>query len=212
MSKTRVSLPPRLPRAALDPSPKAAGRHPQGHSQAVLRGMSPGSTSGYNPAAMPYADGFPGRVLLAPPGDLPTAGPPRDLPKTTHAPALCHTRRGPSRFWGVLGTRARALRSHTAHWSFICDFQTSDSSVGATATSGLTDVRKSRHGAKVHKFWLGKTSRLGNLDIWEPPSVPSQALSQEGGRTRMVRMSLDRQGCIYFQLCLYREGNAYSVV
>lgn len=137
---------------------------------------------------------------------------PRDLPKTTRAPALCHARRGPSRFWGVLGTRARALRSRTAHRSFICDFQTSDSSVGATATSGLTDVRKSRHGAKVHKFWLGKTSRLGNLDIWEPPSVPSQALSQEGGRTRMVRMSLDRQGCIYFQLCLYREGNVYSVV
>ena len=78
--------------------------------------------------------------------------------------------------------------------------------------SGLTDVRKSRHGAKVHEFWLGRTFRLGNLDIWEPPSVPSQALSQEGGRTRMVRTLLDRQGCIYFQLCLYQEGNVYYVV
>lgn len=71
--------------------------------------------------------------------------------------------------------------------------------------SGLTDVRKSRHEAKVHEFWLGKTSRLGNLDIWELLSVPLQGPSQEGGRTRMVRTSLGWQGCVYFQLCL--EGN-----
>ena len=91
-------------------------------------------------------------------------------------------------------------------------FQASDSSVGATATSGLMVIRKSRHGAKVHKFWLGKTSRLGNLDIWEPPSVPSQGSSQEGGRTRIVRTPRRHQGCIYFQLCLYPEGKAHYVV
>lgn len=119
---------------------------------------------------------------------------PAGPPEATRGRALCQA--------CLPGTRVCALRSCTAHWSFICDFQTSDSSAGATATSGLTDVRKSRHGAKVHEFWLGKTSRLGNLDIWEPPSMPSQALSQEDGRTAMVRTSLERQDLFYFRLRL----------
>lgn len=40
--------------------------------------------------------------------------------------------------------------------------------------------------------------------------MPSQALSQEDGRTGMVRTSLDHQGCFYFQLCLQQEGSVYT--
>lgn len=69
-------------------------------------------------------------------------------------------------------------------WTLV---QTSESSVGAAATSGLPDVRKSGHGASGHESWLGTTSRLGNLDIWEPLSVPLRALGQEGGRTSTAK-------------------------
>lgn len=184
ISKMCVLLFLPLQRSGSVPFPKGGGTSPPGPRPGGAARKETGLSPKLQPCSNACADGFLHRVLLAPPGDLPAAGPRGTSPRPPRAPALCHARRGPSR------GRACALRSRTAHRSFICDFQTSDSSVGATATSGLTDVRKSRHGAKVHEFWLGKTSRLGNLDHMGAP-VRATASPEPGpgwsGHRRILR-------------------------